>query len=189
MRQYDAIQMYGDLCTLGLTEPKQFSKRVSFVEDMSEEINLLEPYRWKVFMCLLIEGENVGPDAKRNAENLAITPAEFENFCARHKEIKSLVKEDNEKMRNSYLILDEYLCFLNCTSGGKLPSESIREVSVWQALRQAGFDAEMFVARQGRYEWNKMNVLRGNQEMPTRWFFFGLAFCAAAMLALLRRRP
>lgn len=43
---------------------------------------------------------------------------------------------------NSYLILDENLCFLNCTKGGKEPSPSIRDVPISVALQSAGFDSE-----------------------------------------------
>ena len=52
---------------------------------------------------------------------------------------------------NSYLILDEHLCFLNCTEGTKKPSPSIREVPVTKALRRAGFDEDMFRKRGGVY--------------------------------------
>lgn len=31
-------------------------------EDMTEAIKRLQPIRWKVFQCLLIEGENAGED-------------------------------------------------------------------------------------------------------------------------------
>ena len=43
---------------------------------------------------------------------------------------------------NSYLILDENLCFLNCTKGGKEPNPSIRDVPISVALQSAGFDSE-----------------------------------------------
>ncbi|KAJ8948195.1 hypothetical protein NQ318_010471, partial [Aromia moschata] len=77
-------------------------------EDMTWEINTLAPIRWKVFQCLLLEGENAGPDALRNAERFYVSEEIFNEFLDRHKDVKSLVPESNTKMQNSYLILDEY---------------------------------------------------------------------------------
>jgi hypothetical protein len=67
----------------------------------------------QVFQCLIIDGENVGEDALRNAENFVVTDEEFQQFLERHKSVKQLVPESNEAMRYSYLILDEYvrICF------------------------------------------------------------------------------
>jgi len=104
---------------------------------------------------LLLDGENTGDGALRDAKSLVITNEQFEQFLERHKALKCLVPEDNTRMRDSYLILDEKLCFLNCTGGSKTPSRSIREVSVVCALREAGFDADMFVKRGGIYEWSR----------------------------------
>ncbi|KAH3716431.1 hypothetical protein DPMN_059154 [Dreissena polymorpha] len=64
---------------------------------------------YKVFQCLLIDGENTGRDALRRAESFVITNAEFDEFLIRHKDVECLVPESNEKMQNSYLILDEYV--------------------------------------------------------------------------------
>ncbi len=47
-----------------------------------------------------------------------------------------MVDESNEKMRDSYLILDEYMRFLDCTQGRKDPSPSILEVGVVKALER-----------------------------------------------------
>jgi radical S-adenosyl methionine domain-containing protein 2 len=58
-------------------------------------------------------------------------------------------------MQNSYLILDEYMRFLNCEDGKKEPSESILEVGVEKALEKAGFDDRMFITRNGVYDWSK----------------------------------
>ena len=43
---------------------------VNCEEDMNAEINELHPFRWKVFQCLLIEGENWGPNAKYGFKEL-----------------------------------------------------------------------------------------------------------------------
>lgn len=65
--------------------------------------------RWKVFQCLLLEGENAGTNALRNAERFYITENTFNEFLQRHSDVKCLVPESNTKMQNSYLILDEYV--------------------------------------------------------------------------------
>ena len=64
----------------------------------------------QVFQCLLIEGENVGPEARRNATTFVITDEQFKEFLQRHKSVPQLVPESNSMMRDSYLILDEYVC-------------------------------------------------------------------------------
>ena len=62
-----------------------------------------------MFQCLLIGGENVGPDAKRNAETFVISEEQFDSFIQRHKSVPQLVPESNTAMKDSYLILDEYV--------------------------------------------------------------------------------
>ncbi|XP_052248563.1 radical S-adenosyl methionine domain-containing protein 2-like [Dreissena polymorpha] len=127
-------------------------------ENMVEEIMQLNPCRWKVFQCLLIDGENTGPDALRRAESFVITNAEFDEFLRRHKDVECLVPESNEKMQNSYLILDEYMRFLDCTKGAKEPSRSLLDVGVDNALNFSGFDEKMFFKRGGKYVWSKADM-------------------------------
>ncbi|XP_018573478.1 radical S-adenosyl methionine domain-containing protein 2-like [Anoplophora glabripennis] len=124
-------------------------------ENMSDEINKLNPIRWKVFQCLLLEGENVGTDALRNASRFYISEEIFNKFIDRHKGVPSLVPESNSKMQNSYLILDEYMRFLDCRNGSKTPSKSILDVGVSNALKFSGFDEAMFKKRGGIYKWSK----------------------------------
>ncbi|CAG9862017.1 unnamed protein product [Phyllotreta striolata] len=127
----------------------------NYEEDMTEQLLELNPIRWKVFQCLLLEGENVGPEALRNAERFYISNELFNEFLERHKSVKCLVPESNEKMQNSYLILDEYMRFLDCTAGSKQPSKSILDVGVSNALLFSGFDEAMFKKRGGIYKWSK----------------------------------
>ncbi|KAH3716538.1 hypothetical protein DPMN_059262 [Dreissena polymorpha] len=77
---------------------------------MVEKIMQLNPCMWKVFQCLLIDGENTGPDALRRAESFVITNAEFDEFFRRHKDVECLVPESNEKVRALCLVgLDCYI--------------------------------------------------------------------------------
>lgn len=127
-------------------------------EDMNENIKRLNPVRWKVFQCLLIDGENAGEAALREAERFVVGEQQFQEFLERHRDVACLVPESNEKMRNSYLILDEYMRFLDCRGGRKDPSRSILDVGVKQAIRFSGFDEKMFLKRGGKYVWSKADM-------------------------------
>nr|XP_051689255.1 S-adenosylmethionine-dependent nucleotide dehydratase RSAD2 isoform X1 [Oryctolagus cuniculus] len=72
--------------------------RFNVQEDMNEQIKALNPVRWKVFQCLLIEGENSGADALREAARFVISDEEFEGFLERHKGVSCLVPESNQKV-------------------------------------------------------------------------------------------
>jgi radical S-adenosyl methionine domain-containing protein 2 len=124
-------------------------------EDMRQAVEQLNPVRWKVFQCLLIDGENAGEGALRDAKELVISEEQFNAFLTKHASVKCLIPESNLRMKDSYLILDEKLRFLNCTGGAKKPSRSLLEVSLQTALSEAGFDEKMFQERGGVYDWSK----------------------------------
>jgi radical S-adenosyl methionine domain-containing protein 2 len=133
-------------------------------EDMIEFVRLLEPKRWKVFQALLLEGENVGENVtSRDSSGLTISDDAFQAYIERHRAdptvAKVIVPESNVQMKDSYLILDEYMRLLNCTAGGKIPGRSIFEAGVAGALDEAGHDSAMFYERGGEYEWRKANIL------------------------------
>ena len=70
--------------------------------------------------------------------------------------------ESNDAMRNSYLILDEYMRFLDNTGGSKTPSLSLLDVGMEAAMDMAGFDQDMFLKRGGKYKCSKQaNSLAG----------------------------
>ena len=64
---------------------------------------------------LLLEGENTGPGALRNADDLVISNEEFQRFLERHK-AHNPVAEDNDAMENSYLLLDEEMRYISSPS-------------------------------------------------------------------------
>ncbi|KAL0242989.1 hypothetical protein GEMRC1_005552 [Eukaryota sp. GEM-RC1] len=113
-------------------------------EDMNSHIAELKPCRWKCFQVLLLDGENTGEKALRDARHLTISDQNFLDFIDRHKE-NNCVPEDSSVMMNSYLILDEYLRFLNCTDGNKRPTGRILDIGVPAALSAAGFDPQRFL--------------------------------------------
>lgn len=128
----------------------------NYMEDMSEgleDLGLIK--RWKVFQCLEIAGENSGREGDlRNVKEFLVTTEQFDAFCERHKRFLP-VAEGNDLMRNSYLILDEKLRFLNCSEGGKTPSQSLLDVTVAEAIAQSGYDDESFRQRGGIFDWKK----------------------------------
>jgi len=130
-------------------------------EDMTEHIQELQPQRWKVFQCLLIEGENISCDSKttlRDAKNFVVSQEQFDSFLKLNNKVqKILVPEDNETMRNSYLILDEYMKFLDCSQGAKTPSCSILDVGVKNALLGTFFDEKAFYKRGGKLHFSKLD--------------------------------
>ncbi|CAM9627416.1 unnamed protein product [Lampetra fluviatilis] len=127
-------------------------------EDLADYITELRPVRWKVFQCLLIDGENSGEDSLRQVQPFLIADRDFHSFLERHRHVSCLVPESNEKMRDSYLILDEYMRFLNCTGGAKEPTRSVLDVGVEGAIRRSGFDERMFLQRGGKYVWSKADM-------------------------------
>lgn len=56
---------------------------------------------FQVFQCLLIEGENSGDDALREAQQFVISDEEFEGFLDLHREVSCLVPESNQKVVRS----------------------------------------------------------------------------------------
>ncbi|KAI1117559.1 hypothetical protein F5Y14DRAFT_465486 [Nemania sp. NC0429] len=131
-------------------------------EDMVDMVQKLEPFRWKVFQVLYVEGENDAEEEdvhlnkrRRNARKLLISDEQFETFCDKHRHIESFVPEPNSVMASSYLILDEHLCFLDKGGGAEKQSRSILEVGVRRALDEIRWDQEAFRTRRGIYEWTK----------------------------------
>jgi len=131
--------------------------RHNWQEDMNSSIEEISPVRWKVFQVLLLDGENTGKDtgSLRDARELVITDEQFQAFLDRHKHQPSLVPESNEVMKDSYLLLDEEMRFLNCCDSGKRPGRSLLNVGVEEALKDAGFDEKAFFERGGVFEWGR----------------------------------
>ena len=127
--------------------------KYNYEEDMNAEIQAINPARWKCFQVLMVPEENGGEGTLRDAREYEITKEEFELFCGRHKHNKCFVPEGNDVMASSYLLLDEYLCFLN--KGLKPKTKSILEVGVEEAMKGVYWDVEGFDERGGEYEWTK----------------------------------
>lgn len=131
---------------------------------MVATIQELQPFRWKCSQVLFVEDENDASSAdtamdkrKRDARDLLITTEQWQSFCERHQHLDAFVPESNDLMASSYLILDEYLCFLDKGKGKERQSKSILEVGVARALEEVHFDKAAFIRRGGEYDWSKEN--------------------------------
>ncbi|KAK3306518.1 uncharacterized protein B0T15DRAFT_369882, partial [Chaetomium strumarium] len=133
--------------------------KLNVAEDMNAHIAALKPFRWKCFQVLIVQGENDSEATLRNGHKFTISDDEFDEFCERHKGQACLVPEPNRLMARSYLILDEYLRFLDRT--GKQPSRPILEVGVQRALESVYWDEDAFVERGGLYEWSRQEGAGG----------------------------
>ncbi|KAF4773295.1 hypothetical protein HER10_EVM0009523 [Colletotrichum scovillei] len=119
------------------------------------KLNTLAPFRWKVFQCLIVEGENEDETRVRDARKFLISEEQWQTFCGRHKHLPCYVPEDNETMAGSYLLLDENLRFLDKGNGPMKKSESLLDVGVKKAMLQVAWDKSAFDKRGGVYEWRK----------------------------------
>lgn len=135
--------------------------RYNWDEDLSDLVQELKPFRWKIFQVLPLEGENKGPNALRDVNRFLISSAQFEKFVNLHRSSlrnPSMIKvENNAMMQASYILVDEHGRFLDSSTGGKQPTASMLEVGIDEALRQlgrsagGGFDSDAFARRDGAY--------------------------------------
>ncbi len=122
-------------------------------EDMNAAIASLAPTRWKCFQVLIVPEENGSDQTLRDARDFVITDEQFKHFCDGHKHHECFVPEGNDVMASSYLLLDEFLCFLN--KGVREKTRSILDVGVEEALRDVYWDEEGFAERGGVYDWSR----------------------------------
>ena len=137
--------------------------RLNYLEDMNHNIDALQPFRWKCFQVLFVPGENDSAETIRDGRKFMITDDEFESFCRLHGRQKSLVAEPNRLMAQSYLILDEYMRFLD--KDGAKASDSILQVGVQRALDNVQWDKAAFMERDGMYDWSRDKAICS--EMPS----------------------
>ena len=120
-------------------------------EEMAATVEELDPFRWKCFQVLEVKDENDASvtdteldNCKRNAKEFAISDEQFAAFCDSHKHLLCFVPEANQLMASSYLIVDEYLCFLDKGDGKEKQSSCILDVGVSKALEEVYWDEKAF---------------------------------------------
>ncbi|TEY35473.1 hypothetical protein BOTCAL_0590g00050 [Botryotinia calthae] len=138
--------------------------KYNFEEDMRTHIQAIAPFRWKCFQVLVVKGENDSDTTLRDATRFVISDNQFKQFCDTHSTIDGFVAEPNNVMKDSYLILDEYMRFLD---KGNDPSASILEVGVEKALQSVFWDEKSFVHRGGIYDWSK--AMHGSSDKLLDW--------------------
>ena len=121
--------------------------RLDFHEDMDPCIDDLKPFRWKCFQVLIVNGENDSDKRLRDARKFLIRDEEIEIFCNTHHHQHAFVPESNALIAKSYLIMDEYMRFLD--RDGRDPSPSILKVGVDRALECVYRDEDSFKDRGG----------------------------------------
>lgn len=130
-------------------------------EDLSALIAETQPMRWKIFQVLPLQGENCGEGSKRNVDKFLISDAQFRRFVTRHEDLvadpRIMKIENNSTMQSSYVLVDEYGCFLDSSLGGKIPTKSILDEGIaaaWAELEASaggGFDQVAFDRRDGNF--------------------------------------
>ncbi|KJZ75269.1 Radical S-adenosyl methionine-containing protein 2 [Hirsutella minnesotensis 3608] len=123
-------------------------------ENMSARVAELEPFRWKCFQVLKVEGENDSDKTLRDVRRFEISDDEFAAFCGKHRHLKCFVPESNRVMAHSYLLLDEYMRFLR-GDNKNTTSKTILDIGIERALEAVYWDKESFQERGGVYDWTR----------------------------------
>ena len=129
--------------------------KVNLEDNMLELVHFLRPERWKCFQVLPIDGQNDG-----NVEDLLITENEYKSWIKKH-EIISLegiqfIPESNDLMRGSYAMIDSLGRFYSNSDGSHCYTKSILDVGIEEAWRQNIFREELFIEREGIYDWEPL---------------------------------
>jgi radical S-adenosyl methionine domain-containing protein 2 len=77
---------------------------VNWEEDMVEQVRELNPFRWKVFQVLVVDGENETEERIRDARKMVISGEQFGAFCEKHKGLVGFTPEPNSLMKSNYLV-------------------------------------------------------------------------------------
>ena len=123
--------------------------RNNHIEDWNYFIIRNNVKRWKVFKILKIVGEN-----DHVYDELSINDKQFYNFIDRHRLLNDkgiLVKEDNEDMSNSYIMITPDGKFYQNSNNQYIYSDSILDVGFKNAIKQTGFDYDTYEKRGGDY--------------------------------------
>ena len=141
--------------------------RYNFHEDMNAAIEKIQPFRWKCFQVLIVPEENGSEHTLRDARRFLLNNDDWRLFCDKHKHQECFVPEGNDVMASSYLLLDEYLRFLN--KGFGEPTKSILEIGVATALKDVYWDEDGFEKRGGIYQWSKSKCSTESAKPDLDW--------------------
>ena len=114
--------------------------RLNLDEDFNSAIEDLAPDRWKAFQVLTVPSQNAG-------HGTSITKDEFDGFVRRH---PRAIAESNAVMKDSYLILDEELRFLDGETKQPIGNSIFDDPTAIETA-VARMDLAAFRARQGGF--------------------------------------
>ena len=120
-------------------------------ETLTNLINEIRPFRWKIFQVMEVKGEN-----NKSFKNMAISEKEFKNYVTRQKKslnqtIKIII-ENNELMRGSYLMINPAGCFFDSANEEYTVSQAILEIGFNNAKKQIHYSHDKFIKRGGNYQ-------------------------------------
>jgi radical S-adenosyl methionine domain-containing protein 2 len=119
-------------------------------ERLTDFINEIYPFRWKILQATKIAGQN-----NDDFRNIEVSLERYFDFCENNKiglkrGIK-VIEEDNETIKGSYLMVDCLGRFFDNTEGRHNYSGKILKIGVKSALNQISIDGVKFKARKGNY--------------------------------------
>ncbi|MFZ4454660.1 MAG: viperin family antiviral radical SAM protein [Bacteroidales bacterium] len=119
-------------------------------EKLTDFINEIKPFRWKILQATKIIGQNDG-----EFSNIEVSRDCFKSFCEMNKtgllnELK-VIDEDNETIKGSYLMVDCLGRFFDNSNSSHSYSNPILKVGLNVALASITFDSQKFIKRQGNY--------------------------------------
>lgn len=131
--------------------------KFNYKETLTDFINQLKPFRWKVLQVTRIEEQN-----DLQFEAVKIYSNEFEEFCNRNKEglisTISFIKEPEDIIQGSYLMIDPLGRFYDSSNKKYNYSDKILEVGVEKALSQVYTSFDKFEQRNGNYSAKDLNI-------------------------------
>lgn len=127
----------------------------NFNEKLTDFINEIKPFRWKILQATKIIGQN-----DNEFSNIEVSVDSFKRFCEMNKtgllnEIKVIV-EDNETIKGSYLMVDCLGRFFDNSNSSHSYSNPILKVGLDEALANITFDSQKFIKRHGNYSTIKL---------------------------------
>ena len=120
----------------------------NYIEDFNNFIKTTQPKRWKVLQVLPIKNQN-----DKNIDSLKITTKKFDFFLKKHKNILSMVSENNNEMKGSYVMIDPAGRFFENSKGFHQYSEPILSIGIKNAFNKMNYDYQKFIDRDGQYNW------------------------------------
>lgn len=127
--------------------------RLNYQENITELIEYAKPERWKVFQVLPIKGEN-----DEHIDEFKVSEQQFLHFINNHRSLKEsgvMITENNNEMKDSYVMIDPAGRFFTNKNGMQEYSSPILEAGIAQAYEEMDYNYEKFISRGGIYKWNK----------------------------------